>query len=123
MKRLRTGLRPAVALVAAALVLTACGGGSDDDKDSNAAPEQGSFEYVDGMFGPEDDAGDPEQGGTLTYAAYSEARSLDPAVSIAAASTGGVEMAALYDVLMRYDAESEEFVPQLAEGLESNDDL
>ncbi|MDP9823947.1 ABC transporter substrate-binding protein [Nocardioides massiliensis] len=123
MKRLRTGLRPAVALVAAALVLTACGGGSDDDQDSNAAPEQGSFEYVDGMFGPEDDASDPQQGGTLTYAAYSEARSLDPAVSIAAASTGGIEMAALYDVLMRYDAESEEFVPQLAEGLESNDDL
>lgn len=123
MKRLRTGLRPAVALVAAALVLTACGGGSDDEKDSNAAPQEGSFEYVDGMFGPDDDATDPQQGGTLTYAAYSEARSLDPAVSIAAASTGGVEMAALFDVLMRYDSENEEFVPQLAESLESSDDL
>jgi len=75
------------------------------------------------MFGPDDDATDPQQGGTLTYAAYSEARSLDPAVSIAAASTGGVEMAALFDVLMRYDSENEEFVPQLAESLESSDDL
>jgi len=121
MKRLRTGLRPAAALVAAAaLVLSGCGGGSDGDKGGST---DGKFEYVEGFFGPADDASEPKDGGTLSYAGYSEPRSLDPAVTIAAASTGGTELVALYDSLMRYDADAEEYVPQLAAGLESNAEL
>ncbi|MCA1006635.1 hypothetical protein LCL87_12965 [Rhodococcus hoagii] len=37
-------------------------------------------------------ATDPVDGGELTFGAYSEPRSLDPAKAIAAVTTGGVEM-------------------------------
>src|SRR5690606_34239516 len=35
---------------------------------------------------------------------------------------GASELAAIYDVLVRYDAETGEFEPRLAESLEPNDD-
>ncbi|NPC98682.1 ABC transporter substrate-binding protein [Nocardioides sp. zg-DK7169] len=68
------------------------------------------------------DGGEPVDGGTFTYAAYAEPASLDPAVTIAAVTTGGAEMINLYDTLMNFDADAQEFEPRLAEGLEPDKD-
>src|SRR3546814_2208854 len=43
--------------------------------------------------------------------------------TIVAGSTGGLEMAAIYDVLMRWDSEANTVEPQLAESLEPNEDF
>lgn len=67
------------------------------------------------------DAGEPVPTPTLRFGTYSEPRSLDPAVTIAAGSTGGTEMLNLYDSLTRYDTDSKTFVPQLAESLTANE--
>ncbi|HEY8525064.1 MAG TPA: ABC transporter substrate-binding protein [Acidimicrobiales bacterium] len=53
---------------------------------------------------------------------YSEVRGLDPVVASGAGVAGAIETAAFYDTLMRYDTESGEYVPHLAESLEPNDD-
>lgn len=70
-----------------------------------------------------DKKGTPADGGTLTMASFTEPRSLDPAVTIAALTTGGTEMLNLYDSLMRYDASDSSFVPQLAEGISTDDNI
>lgn len=114
------GLRSTIAVVAAAALIAACGssdGGSDQQE-----PGAKERAYEEGMLG-EDSGGDPVQGGTLSFAAFSEPAALDPAVTIAAGSTGGIEMAAIYDTLMRYDAAEKDFVPRLAESLEPNADF
>ncbi|MEV5824573.1 ABC transporter substrate-binding protein [Spirillospora sp. NPDC052242] len=107
--------RHAAAVLAVATAATACawqsGGGAPREEAKPA-------EYRVGMIGT-DRGGTPVDGGTLTFAAYAEAGLLDPAETIVAGSTGGVEMAAIYDVLMRWDPASGEVVPQLAAGLES----
>ncbi|WP_239654754.1 ABC transporter substrate-binding protein [Rhodococcus sp. AD45] len=55
-------------------------------------------------------------------AAYSNVTSLDPAKIPALGSTGGNEMAAIYDVLMRYETTSGTFVPHLAKSLTVSSD-
>src|SRR5699024_2000894 len=47
---------------------------------------------------------------------------LDPARTVPYGSTGGTEMAAVYDVLIRTDDETGGFVPQLAGALDSGED-
>lgn len=113
------GLRSAVAVLAAVALVAGCGSSSDDESDQEPGAKQRTYE--EGMIG-KDSGGDPVQGGTLSFAAFSEPAALDPGVTIAAGSTGGVEMAAVYDTLMRYDTTKQEFVPQMAESLEPNDD-
>nr|WP_262402038.1 ABC transporter substrate-binding protein [Actinomadura sp. CNU-125] len=110
--------RHAAGLIAVATAATACAwqsGGGTVREDVRPA------EYRVGMIGKQP-GGTPVDGGTLTVAAYAEAGLLDPAETIVAGTTGGIEMAAVYDVLMRWDPESGEVVPQLAESLESADD-
>ncbi|WP_110206833.1 ABC transporter substrate-binding protein [Nocardioides daejeonensis] len=106
-------LRTAVAAVAATALLAAC----SESEGVDSGPKERT--YQEGMVG-DSSTGTPTKGGTFTWASFSEPRSLDPAVTIAAATTGGVEMAAIYDTLMRYDPEKTDFVPKLAESLESN---
>jgi peptide/nickel transport system substrate-binding protein len=55
--------------------------------------------------------------GTLT-----ETRGLDPIVSGGSGTAGGTELTALYDTLMRFDPDTGEYLPQLAESLEPNAD-
>jgi peptide/nickel transport system substrate-binding protein len=112
------GLRPAIALLAAAALVAGCSSAESGENDNDA----GDRTYEEGMVGAADQGGDPVQGGTLSMSAFAEPRSLDPAVTIAAGSTGGTEMAAIYDTLLRYDTESQEFVPQMAESVEANED-
>ncbi|MDF1604695.1 ABC transporter substrate-binding protein [Nocardioides sp. YIM 152315] len=120
MKRSRTSRLGALATAVAVVALSA-GCGSDDpaEKTTPGAKER---DYSEGILGAAD-AGDPVDGGTLSFGAYAEPSSLDPAVTITAGSTGGTEMAAIYDLLMRYDAGAKKYVPQLAESLKPNDDF
>ncbi|MBM0127596.1 ABC transporter substrate-binding protein [Pimelobacter simplex] len=118
MLQLRSGPALVALVTTFTVLLTGCG-----STDKSETPAKGKFEYVDGMVGSHDDAGEkPADGGTLTYSGLTEPTSLDPAMTIASASTGGVEMAAIYDTLMRYDSEQKVFVPQLAKSLEANED-
>lgn len=119
-RRFARAARPALAMLTAAALVVGCSSAESGDEDS---PESGGRTYEDGMVGASDDGGEPIEGGTLSMSAFAEPRSLDPAVTIAAGSTGGTEMAALYDTLLRYDTESREFVPQLAEAVEPNADF
>lgn len=73
-----------------------------------------------GLVGEQADGGEPTPGGTLSFATYNSVSSLDPANRQDGGATGGSEMAAIYDLLMRYDPATREFEPQLAQSLTSN---
>lgn len=75
-----------------------------------------------GFVGDQVDPGTPTRGGTLSFASYASVTSLDPTKTAGVGPTGGTEMAAVYDVLMRYDADSQTFTPQLAQSLEASAD-
>lgn len=111
--------RPVITVVTTAglLLLAGCSGTSSDSSGAEDVWDDVTPGYVNV---PED--GDRVDGGTLTFGAYAEPTVLDPAETIVAGSTGGVEMAAVYDVLMRWDPTENEVVPQLAEDLGSDDD-
>lgn len=103
----------------ALLALTLLVGCATQDQEADEPSQSSSYDPGETNL---PDAGEPVDGGTLTFAAYSEPAVLDPAQTIVAGSTGGIEMAAVYDVLLRVDPESGETQPQLAESLEPNDD-
>jgi peptide/nickel transport system substrate-binding protein len=109
--------RPAVGVATVLMLAVACSS-SDGNGGGQAADRGSGSAYEVGIIGAEP-GGEPVDGGTLTFGAYSEPRSLDPAVTIVAGSTGGLEMAAIYDVLMRWDSETNTVEPQLAESLEA----
>lgn len=122
MKRRNVRISVAAMAVMATLALAAgCGSSSDDAGTKPATSSKGERAYVEGIIGAED-GGTAVDGGTLTFAAFTEPAALDPAKTIAAGSTGGTEMAAVYDTLMRYDATEKKFTNQLAESLTPNDD-
>lgn len=112
-------------LATGALVLTGCADSSEkkDDDTSNKGDDSLSKSeiFTQGWVGEQSDA-EPQQGGTLTMADYTEARSLNPTQTYATGASAGNAIAAIYDTLMRYDHEAQAWVPQLAESLESNDD-
>ena len=62
------------------------------------------------------------KGGSITMGMFSETSGLDPTVSSGSGVTGMIELMALYDVLMRLDTTTGEYVPHLAESLTPNDD-
>lgn len=111
-------LRPALAVLAVAALLASCADTSSDTKNDSGAEST----YETGLVNIAD-AGDPVKGGSITFGAFSEPAVLDPAQTIVAGSTGGLEMAAVYDVLMRWDSAENKVVPQLAESLEPNEDF
>ncbi|MEW2352180.1 ABC transporter substrate-binding protein [Spirillospora sp. NPDC029432] len=109
-------------LLVTALLATSCAWqGQGKGAGGTAAPDGPRTEYKVGMIG-KDGGGGPVKGGTLTMSAYSEEGLLDPADAIVAGSTGGIELAAVYDVLMRYDIASGKLEPQLARDLEVSED-
>jgi len=108
-------------LVALATLAAACG---DDDGGETGADAGGDGTQADGASGNGDQGCTEELvGGELTFGVLAEARGLDPAVGGPRGTQSGIEMAALYDTLMRYDNETGEFEPHLAESLEASDDL
>lgn len=110
----------AAALAVSVLTLTACASqaGGEDQPSAMTKAEI----YAPGLVGKDaEQTGPPADGGTLTVADYGEARSLDPTKTIPNGAVGGNALAAVYDVLMRYDPDSGEFAPWLARSLTSAD--
>ncbi|MGO4202718.1 ABC transporter substrate-binding protein [Rhodococcus sp. TAF43] len=102
------------ALATATVLLAGCAGESGSSTDAS--------DVRTGIVGEQPDGGDPQSGGMVSYATYNGVSSLDPADRQDGGATGGSEMAAIYDLLMRYDSESKEYQPQLAQSLTANAD-
>ena len=64
----------------------------------------------------------PQSGGILTFAEFSEPISLDPIVAAGNGSSGAIEMAAVYDTLLRYDPQAGKYEPRTAESVTASDD-
>lgn len=106
----RTG-RLLTALTAAGLLIAGCSG----------SEVESAAEGIDNGLIGQQTAGEPRSGGTIAYAGYTAVSSLDPAARQDGGSTGGTEMAALYDLLLRYDQDSDQYVPQLADSMTGNE--
>jgi peptide/nickel transport system substrate-binding protein len=64
----------------------------------------------------------PQSGGTLSFAAYSQIAGLDPLVGLGSGTSGAIQMAAVYDTLARYDADTKKYTPSLADSFTPNAD-
>lgn len=119
----QTLARVGAAFLASTLLVTGCADSSDDEASNSGGDSSLTKEeiYAFGIHGKQDE-GTPKKGGQLTVGEYAEARSLDPTVTYPYGSVGASALAAVYDVLVRYDYETASYVPQLAESLESNED-
>ncbi len=113
-----TRLRALGLVLALGLVAQGCG----DDGGSSATGNTGSSGTGSGTGTATTTTLTPKQGGTLTFAVYAETGGLDPVVPNAVGTTGGHELNAVFDTLMRYDVDSAKFVPSLAESLTPNAD-
>jgi peptide/nickel transport system substrate-binding protein len=111
------------------LLLAACGSDekSNDASNEGAAPAETAKDdgipTETGPIGPAGDEGSPADGGVLRVilGTYDHA-ALDPIKNYGTGFTGLNEVTAIFDTLMRYDPEAEEYVPKLAESLTANDD-
>jgi peptide/nickel transport system substrate-binding protein len=108
-----SGTRRAVSLVCACtLALAACSGSGKTGSATTTAL---------GATSTSTNA-QPKTGGTITFATYAETNGLDPTISFSTGVIGGHELAALYDVLMRYDPATGKYSPGTAQSLEPNSD-
>src|SRR5699024_12859384 len=93
-------------LLSLSLFVAACtlpGGPEDSPKNSRSRS---------GMINVEEQANtEPVSGGTLNVSLYSFPESLDPAETYGTIATSGIPMAAIYDVLMRYDPDTGKYEP------------
>lgn len=101
-------------LLGLALVAAACG---DDDTGGDAAPDDTSDETTSSTTEPEE-AAEITPGGELTFGTESDVASLEPGV--AAQPADKVITLGIFDPLVSFD-EDNEFVPYLAETVESNE--
>ena len=99
-------------LSATTLTLTACGSGGNDA----VSAAGGDVRTPDETSRCTEDMA----GGTITMGEYVMLPTFAPGQGQHGVR-GGSQSAAIYDRLMRWDAQNEEFVPQLAESLESKD--
>jgi peptide/nickel transport system substrate-binding protein len=127
MIRQRMSRRALGALVAGLVVAGACGG--DDgggDGAEGATDGTGAGAGVDALggdivIGPQEEEGEPTDGGSITVGLESETNSFMPAIF--QGSQAGFNVAyAVYDPLTTRNADGE-IVPYLAESLEANDDF
>lgn len=65
----------------------------------------------------------PQRGGQLSMIGYAEPTGLDPAVFSGSGSAGATELAAIYDVIMRYDPGTRTYEPRTAESLTPSADF
>jgi peptide/nickel transport system substrate-binding protein len=107
-------IRRALAFLAAvAIVATACGDDGGGDSQTTAP----------GTSGGPTTTKTPVSGGTLIFGNFSEPASLDNVVSTGSGTTGGTEMAAIYDTLMRYDPDAGKYEGRTAESVTSSADF
>ncbi|MBM4496110.1 ABC transporter substrate-binding protein [Rhodococcus hoagii] len=114
--RARFGKSLTTVLVVGALALAGCAssddGGGGDTSGTRTPPAVGLV----GDQAPDPTGSTPQ----LTFSVQALAAVLDPARTTARGGSGGDELAAVYDVLLRYDEETGEFVPRLAQSLTSD---
>jgi peptide/nickel transport system substrate-binding protein len=100
-------------VVLAALFAAGCGDDGEsgsDDAGSTTTAEQGGGDATTTTEAP-------TPGGVITMGTYTEPSGLDPVVAQGGGTSGNHEMSAIYGTLMRYDRESGEYVPSMAESL------
>lgn len=110
--------RAAALLATGALALAGCA----QTGDSNSDESGGGPTFTTGFVGETDAGTDVVEGGSVTMGSYGFPATLDPTSTLVSGSTGGTELAAIYDTLVRYDHENQEYLPQLAASLDSSDD-
>ena len=115
----RAPARLAAALAVTATLGSACVAPGEAGGGTGVRADRGHYEF--GRTGDQPSGGKPVRGGTLQFADYAEARSLSPAVTYATGASGGSALAAVYDVLMRYDTAAHTYEPWLAKSLRSTD--
>jgi peptide/nickel transport system substrate-binding protein len=111
-----TGGRLAAILFLLALVAGACG---SDNGDSPADAGSSGKSSGDGST----TTAQPKAGGSITHGVYSETAGLDPVVATGGATTGNIEMAAIYDVLLRYNPDTGKYEGQTAQSVEASPDF
>lgn len=110
--------RLALAAVAAAAVLAGCASSGGDP----APAASGGGIVKAGVVNEQADGGSAVRGGQITIGVMALMPSLDPTKTSARGSTGGTEMAAIFDALMQYDTETSEYKPRLAKSLDASGD-
>jgi len=117
--------RFAALLVVLGLLAAACGGDDDGDAAGEAdAPSDDTEESEVTATPAEDDTCTEErQGGELAMGVQLMAIGLDPTVALGTGVAGATEITAIYDTLMRYNPDTGEIDPHVAESLEPNDDF
>lgn len=108
------------------LVLGLLAGACGDDGDSASSATSGASGGASGSGGSAQAATTttltPKQGGVLTFGVYGETPGLDPVVANGSGTTGGHEMTAVYDTLVRWNPTAQKFDPSVAESLVANAD-
>ena len=102
---------------AIALVAAACG----DDGGSESASSSSSSTVPGASVQPATSA-QAQAGGTLTIATFIEPPGLDPLVAAGSGVVGGMEMMAIYDSVMQYNAQTGKYEGRTGQSLEANSD-
>jgi peptide/nickel transport system substrate-binding protein len=113
----RTRLTLAV-VVALALLAGACGDDSNDSSgDSSGATTPSTTAAATSTTLA------PQTGGSLTVGLFAATQGFDPANVTVAGSTNGMELAAIYGTLVRYNAQTATYEPLMASALEKSADF
>jgi peptide/nickel transport system substrate-binding protein len=106
--------RKAVAvLLALGIVMAACG--DNGGNTGSAAPSSSGAAASTTLA--------PQVGGTITFGEFSEPVGLDPIVSTGHGTTGAIEMAAIYDTIVRYNPDTKKYENRTAESVTPNADF
>jgi peptide/nickel transport system substrate-binding protein len=115
----RTRLATLAVVVAVTTFAAACGGGGDDD----GGGESGNGGDDDAAASGADECTEDRAGGEITVGTFGTLAGFDPVMAPASGTGGGLELAAVFDTLVRWDPETSEHEPWVAESLEPNDDF
>jgi peptide/nickel transport system substrate-binding protein len=109
-------------LLVGTLAAAACGGDDGGSSTEEAAPET-SDGGAQGDGSGASPCAEEHVGGTVTFGLFTEPNGLDPLIQTARGTFGGTELTAVYDTLTRYNPETGEYEPRVAESVEPNDDF
>ena len=106
-------LARAISIVAALTLVAAACGDDDGGDDAGTTTPNGTTPTT---------TLQPQSGGTLTFGAYSHIPGLDPMVALGSGTSGGIQMAAVYGTLARYDTTTNKYTPEMLESFTPNAD-
>ena len=113
MVKKRRATRFVAALLALGLVAAACGDdGGSDDATSTTVAGTGATAKTGSTGAASTTAATPVKGGVITIGTYSNAAGLDPAKIAGGGTVGGMENAAIYDTIVRYDNTTGKYEPR-----------